>query len=76
MVKWVKDLALSLWWLRSLLTHGFDPWFPVCWVKELALLQLWHNRSQLWLRFIPRELPYAAGVAIEKKKERLLFFFF
>ena len=23
---WVKDLALSLLWLRSLLWCGFDPW--------------------------------------------------
>ena len=26
MAQWVKDLALSLQWLRSLLGCGFDPW--------------------------------------------------
>ena len=26
MVQWVKKLALSLLWLRSLLWHGFDSW--------------------------------------------------
>ena len=26
MVQWVKDLALSLQQLRSLLWRGFDPW--------------------------------------------------
>ena len=26
MAQWVKDLALSLQWLRSLLWHRFDPW--------------------------------------------------
>ena len=26
MVQWVKDLALSLLWLRLLLWHRFDPW--------------------------------------------------
>ena len=24
--EWVKDLALPLQWLRSLLWYGFDPW--------------------------------------------------
>ena len=26
MAQWVKDLALSLQWLRSLLWHRFDSW--------------------------------------------------
>ena len=26
MARWVKDLVLSLLWLRSLLWFGFDPW--------------------------------------------------
>ena len=26
MAHWIKDLALSLLWLRSLLWPGFDPW--------------------------------------------------
>ena len=34
-VQWVKGLALSLLWLRSLLWHGFNPWsgnFCMPWV--------------------------------------------
>lgn len=27
MVHWVKDLALSLLWLETLLWRGFDSWF-------------------------------------------------
>ena len=38
-IQWVKDLALSLWWLRSLLWHGFGLWprnfyVPWLWPKE------------------------------------------
>ena len=40
----------------------------VWWVKDLALLKLWH-RLQLQLRFDPwaREIPYAMGTAKKKK---------
>ena len=36
MAQWVKDLALSLLWLQSLLWHRFDPWpgnfhMPLAW---------------------------------------------
>ena len=39
------------------------------WVKDLVLPQLWH-RSQLRLRFMAWELPYAAGVAEKEKKKK------
>ena len=35
--QWVKDLVLSLQWLRSLLWHRFDPWpgnFHMLWVWQ------------------------------------------
>ena len=35
--QWVKDPALSLQWLRSLLWHGFNPWdicMPWAWPKN------------------------------------------
>ena len=40
------------------------------WIKDLALLQLWH-RSQLWPGFssLVWELPHAAGAA-KKQRER------
>ena len=48
---------------------GFIP-SPVQWVKDLALLQLWH-RSQLQFGFDPGawELPYTTGASKKKKKE-------
>ena len=36
MAQWVKDLVLSLLWLRLLPWHKFDPWsekFRVLWVQ-------------------------------------------
>ena len=36
MVQQVKDLALSLQWLRSLLCCGFDPW-----PGNFCMLQMW-----------------------------------
>ena len=47
---------------------------PVQWVKGPALPHLWH-RSQLCLRFNPwpQELPYAAGMAIKKRKEKVVY---
>ena len=57
-------------------SHTFF-WFPrACsspqWVKDLALLHLWH-RLQLLLTFDPwpKKLPYAAGAAKSKKKVML-----
>ena len=40
LIQWVKDLALSLLWLRLLLWHGFDPWpgnicMPQTWPKKI-----------------------------------------
>ena len=37
--QWVKDLVLSLLWLKSLLRHGFEPWpgnfcMPQAWPKK------------------------------------------
>ena len=35
--QWIRDLALSLQWLRSLPWHGFDPWpgnFHITWVQK------------------------------------------
>ena len=40
MVQQVKDLALSLWGLGSLLRHGFDLQLSQ-WIKDLMLPQLW-----------------------------------
>ena len=36
MAQWVKDLALSLQWLGSLLWCGFDPWH---------MLQAWSKKN-------------------------------
>ena len=51
MAQQVRDPGLSLQWLGSLLRCRFDP-SPAQWVKDPALLQLWH-RSQLWLEINP-----------------------
>ena len=40
--QWVKDLALSLLWLRSLLCQGFRPW-----PRNFHLLQMWPKKIQL-----------------------------
>lgn len=57
MAQKVKDLVLSLWWLRSLLRQGIDPHPSASqWVKDLTLL--WLQCSSL-----AQELPYAMGVA-------------
>ena len=58
MAQWVKDVALSLWQLGSLLRHKFDPWPSI---KDLVLLQL-----QLGLGLAP-ELPYATDAAKTKQ---------
>lgn len=49
MAQWVKDPVLSLQRLGLLLRHGFNPQ-PGTWVKDPALLRLWH-RSQPQLGF-------------------------
>ena len=41
MVQWVKDLGLSLLWLRSLLWHGFDYWPGDC-----CMLQEWPKKKK------------------------------
>ena len=42
MVQWVKDLVLSLWWLQSLLWHGFDPW-----PGNFHILRAWPKKSDI-----------------------------
>ena len=41
------------------------------WVSNLAWLQLWHG-LKLRLRFDSWELPYAADLAIKKKKKKVI----
>ena len=38
----IKDLELSLLWLRSLLWHGFDPW-----PENFCMPQLWKEPKKL-----------------------------
>ena len=42
MAQWVKDLALSLLWLRSLLWWRLDPWpcMPRAWPKKKKIVKL------------------------------------
>ena len=45
--QWVNDLALSLLWLRSLLSYGFEPWpgnlcMPQAWPKEKKKKDSWY----------------------------------
>ena len=66
-VPWVKNLMLSVQWLRSLL----ETWVrcPVPWVKDVALPQFWH-RSQLRLGFDPwAENFYMPWVWLKKEKK-------
>ena len=49
MVPWVKDPALSLWWLRLLLRHSSIPSLAQ-WIKDWVLPLLWYS-SQLQLGF-------------------------
>ena len=39
MAQQLKDLALSLQWLGSLLWHGFNPW-----LRNFYMLQAWPNK--------------------------------
>ena len=42
------------------------------WVKDLALLWLWHRPAAAApIRSLAWELPYATGAAVKKKKKRL-----
>ena len=41
MAKQVKDLALSLKWLGSLLWHGFDPW-----PENFHMLRAWPKKKK------------------------------
>ena len=40
MAQWVKDLALSLWWLRWLLWHGLNPW-----PRNFQMLRVWPKKE-------------------------------
>ena len=43
MAQWVKDMVLSLLWLKSKLWQGFDPWrgnfyMPQVWPKKAVII--------------------------------------
>ena len=43
---------------------------PVQWVKDLALLQLWHRvAAPAQVRSLAQEVPYALGVAEKEEKK-------
>lgn len=47
MVIWVKDSALSLLWLRSLLRHGFHP-SP----RNFCMPNVWQKENLCYLQFL------------------------
>ena len=63
-VQWVKDLVLSLLWLRSLLWHGFDPWpRNFCLLRAQPKIKFFYIEKKLklndifewWFEIIKRE---------------------
>ena len=65
-MQWVKNLIAVAW-----VTVEVQIWSPA-WhsgLKDPVLPQL-QLRSQLWLRFWPRELQYAIGAAIKRQKTK------
>ena len=67
--QWVKDLALSLQKLRLLLRCGFDPW-PVKWVKDPVLLQLWRSHLRLGSCSISDLRTFICCRCSQKKKKK------
>ena len=45
LAQWVKDQALSLLWLRSVLWHWFDPW------PRNHMLRVWPKRKKMYFVF-------------------------
>ena len=46
---------------------------PALWVKDLALLWLWHKLSAVALiQPLVQELPYAKGVALKRPKKKFI----
>ena len=72
MVLWVKDLALSLQQLESLLWCSFDPWpgdFHMAWVQEKKVFKYNYHASKinndfflLWLHLWHMEV---SGLGVE-----------
>ena len=65
MAQWVKDLALSLLWLGSLLWHKFDPWpwnlhMPWTWPKKQSKVKSIDSRLSAWIKS-PAPLPTRSG---------------
>ena len=72
--QWVKNLALSLQWLRSLLWPSFNPWprnFPMPWVQPKTKIKPNQKNIYLYLSisvYLPTYLcPYSKNKVIIMK---------